>query len=75
MFGGNELVLIIVAGLLIFGVRNAPRIGSSLGKSIQSFKRAAKGADEIDITPIASGKEEDEKGREQETGDAGGGQE
>ncbi len=75
MLGGNEIVLIIAAVLLIFGVRNAPRIGSSLGKSIHSFKRAAKGADEIDITPIASGIEEDEKGSEQETGDTGGGQE
>ncbi len=52
MFGGNEVVIIIIAALLIFGVKKAPQIGNSLGKSIKSFKRAAKGIDEIDVTPV-----------------------
>lgn len=68
MIGGNELVILIILGLLIFGVRKAPQIGASLGKSIQSFKRAAKGIDEIDITPIESGEEETNQDKSQDAG-------
>lgn len=52
MFGGNEIFIIIIIVILIFGMKNASQIGKGLGKSLQSFKRAAKGIDEIDITPI-----------------------
>jgi sec-independent protein translocase protein TatA len=52
LFSGNELIIIIIVALLIFGVKKAPQIGNSLGKSIKSFKQAAKGIDEIDVTPV-----------------------
>ena len=67
MIGGNELVILLIAGLAIFGIKMAPRIGASLGKSLQSFKRAAKGIDEIDVTPVEPYEHEGEKGEEGNT--------
>lgn len=69
LIGGQEIAIIIIVGLIIYGVKNAPQIGASLGKSIQSFKRASKGIDEIDVTPIDAGGETGRKEQE-DTGSA-----
>jgi len=37
-----ELIIILVIILIIFGAAKLPEIGSSLGKSIKEFKKAAK---------------------------------
>ncbi len=39
-------MLIILLVVLIFGARRLPEIGSSLGRSIRSFKSAVTGEDE-----------------------------
>ncbi len=39
--GMGELVVILVIALVIFGAGKLPEIGTSLGKSIQNFKKAA----------------------------------
>jgi sec-independent protein translocase protein TatA len=44
MFGSigmQELVIIFVIALIIFGPRKLPELGKSLGKSIAEFKRAS----------------------------------
>jgi len=44
MFGSvgiPELVIILTIALLVFGPRKLPELGSSLGKTIREFKRAA----------------------------------
>ncbi|MEQ8236146.1 MAG: twin-arginine translocase TatA/TatE family subunit [Syntrophomonadaceae bacterium] len=52
MFGiiGNvgpwELILILVIVLVIFGPGKLPKVGESLGKALQSFKKAQEGEDE-----------------------------
>lgn len=52
MFGiiGNvgpwELILILVIVLVIFGPGKLPKIGESLGKALQGFKKAQEGEDE-----------------------------
>ena len=45
MFGLGqwELIAIFVLVLVIFGPKNLPRIGQSLGKGIREFKDAAQG--------------------------------
>ena len=51
MFGlkGWEWIIILVIALLIFGANRLPDIGRALGKSIHSFKRGLKEAeDEIE---------------------------
>ncbi|HEY3381669.1 MAG TPA: twin-arginine translocase TatA/TatE family subunit [Vicinamibacterales bacterium] len=44
MFGSigmQELIIIFVIALIIFGPRKLPELGKSLGKSIAEFKRAS----------------------------------
>ncbi len=41
--GMGELVVILVIALVIFGAGKLPEIGTSLGKSIQNFKKASEG--------------------------------
>ena len=55
--GTQELLIILVVGLVIFGANRLPEVGSGLGKAIRNFKRAATEPDEIDITPGAEKKE------------------
>ncbi len=58
MIGTFELILIAVIILLIFGAGKLPELGEGLGKGIRNFKKALKGQDEIDVTPL---KKEEEK--------------
>ena len=51
--GAQELLLILVVVMLIFGANKLPEIGGGLGKAIRNFKRASSEPDEIDITPKA----------------------
>ncbi|NIA21878.1 MAG: twin-arginine translocase TatA/TatE family subunit, partial [Anaerolineaceae bacterium] len=47
-FGGWELVVVALVGLLLFG-RRLPQVGRSLGQSIVEFKKGLKGMkDEIE---------------------------
>lgn len=51
--GPQEIALLVVAGVLLFG-RKLPEIGSSLGKTIVSFRKSMSGVEEdIASTPIA----------------------
>ncbi|MCL2123223.1 MAG: twin-arginine translocase TatA/TatE family subunit [Desulfovibrionaceae bacterium] len=55
--GMQELLVILVVGLLLFGANRLPEVGSGLGKAIRNFRRSASEPDEIDITPGAKKKE------------------
>jgi sec-independent protein translocase protein TatA len=46
MFGSigfQEILLILVIALLLFGARRLPEIGRGLGKGISEFKKASRG--------------------------------
>lgn len=49
--GAQEIILILVVVLLVFGANKLPEIGGGLGRAIRNFRRAASEPDEIDITP------------------------
>lgn len=49
--GVQELLLILVVVLLLFGAKKLPEIGGGLGRAIRNFRRASSEPDEIDITP------------------------
>lgn len=49
--GMQELLIILVLVLVIFGAKRLPEIGGGLGKAIRNFRQAASEPDEIDITP------------------------
>jgi sec-independent protein translocase protein TatA len=40
MVGPWEVVCILIVALIIFGPKNLPKIGRSLGKSMREFKKA-----------------------------------
>ncbi len=50
-FGFQELVIILVIALVVFGGKKLPELGSGLGKAIREFKRGTSEPDEIDVTP------------------------
>jgi sec-independent protein translocase protein TatA len=52
--GFQELIIILVIALVIFGGKKLPEVGSGLGKAIREFKRGTSEPDEIDVTPQAS---------------------
>ncbi|MBI3328216.1 MAG: twin-arginine translocase TatA/TatE family subunit [Nitrospinae bacterium] len=49
--GLQELIIIMVIALVIFGGKKLPEVGSGLGKAIREFKRGASDPPEIDVTP------------------------
>lgn len=49
--GMQELLVILVIVVVIFGAKKLPEIGGGLGRAIRNFKRASTEPDEIDITP------------------------
>jgi sec-independent protein translocase protein TatA len=50
--GTQELIIILVIVMIIFGAGKLPQIGEGLGKAIKNFKRATSDTDNaIDITP------------------------
>jgi sec-independent protein translocase protein TatA len=57
--GAQELVIILVIVLIIFGAGKLPEIGSALGKGIKNFKKTMNDNNEIDNQPPK--KEEDKK--------------
>jgi sec-independent protein translocase protein TatA len=49
--GLQELIIIMVIALVIFGGKKLPEVGSGLGKAIREYKRGTSEPDEIDVTP------------------------
>ena len=58
--GTQEILVILVIVLVIFGAKRLPEIGGGLGRAIRNFRQAASEPDEIDITPKADKKIEDD---------------
>ncbi len=50
-FGTQELIIIFLIVLVLFGASRLPEIGSGIGKAIKNFKKATSEPDEIDVTP------------------------
>jgi sec-independent protein translocase protein TatA len=51
--GLQELVIILVIALVIFGPTKLPQIGSGLGKAIRDFKKGVSGDEEEDAAKEA----------------------
>ena len=49
--GTQELIIIFLIIMVLFGASRLPEIGSGIGKAIKNFKKATKEPDEIDVTP------------------------
>ena len=44
--GTNELLIILVVALLIFGPKNLPKLGKMFGKTMNNFKKGMEEADD-----------------------------
>ena len=59
MFGTQDLLLIGVIVVVLFGATKLPQLGSGIGQAIKNFKKGiSEGEEEVDVTPK---KEIDEK--------------
>lgn len=57
MFGMGmpELLLVLVIGLLVFGTKRLPELGSGLGKAIRGFKESAEEGSKAAPLPASPG--------------------
>ena len=51
MFGMQEILIILLVVVIIFGAKKLPEIGSGIGQAIKNFKKSVTEPEEIDITP------------------------
>lgn len=49
--GMQELIIILVIVLVLFGASRLPEIGKGIGQAIRNFKKATTEPEEIDVTP------------------------
>ena len=49
--GTQELIIILIIIVILFGATRLPQIGSGIGQAIKNFKKSVKEGDEIDVTP------------------------
>ncbi|MEW6107572.1 MAG: twin-arginine translocase TatA/TatE family subunit [Nitrospirota bacterium] len=63
--GMQELIIILVIILILFGAKRLPELASGLGKAIKNFKKASSEPDEIDVTPKKKVETEESKGGEE----------
>ncbi|BCB96721.1 Sec-independent protein translocase protein TatA [Dissulfurispira thermophila] len=62
--GMQELIIILVIVLILFGAKRLPELAGGIGKAIKNFKKGMNEPDEIDVTPkkpVDEGKPTDEK--------------
>ncbi|ACI20902.1 MULTISPECIES: twin-arginine translocase TatA/TatE family subunit [Thermodesulfovibrio] len=56
--GTQELLIILVIVIVLFGATRLPQIGRGIGEAIKNFKKATSEKDEIDVTPKKDNTEE-----------------
>ncbi len=49
--GLQELLVILLIVVIVFGAKRLPELSGSLGKAIRNFRRSMSEPDEIDVTP------------------------
>jgi sec-independent protein translocase protein TatA len=55
--GTQELILILIIVVVLFGATKLPQIGSGVGQAIRNFKKSVREGEEIDVTPEKEKKE------------------
>lgn len=51
--GVQELLVVLVIALLVFGAKNLPQIGTNMGRAITNFKKGIREKEAIEIKPEA----------------------
>jgi len=66
--GMQELLVILVIVVVLFGATRLPEIGKGVGQAIRNFKKGVNEPDEIDVTPKKDAKKEEIDKKEKEGG-------
>ena len=64
--GTNELLIILVVALLIFGPKNLPKLGKMFGKTMKNFKEGMDDVEDDGETKKAETKSETKTDKEDE---------
>jgi sec-independent protein translocase protein TatA len=67
--GTQELLIILVIVVILFGATRLPQIGSGIGQAIRNFKKGVREGEEIDVTPQKDTKEAKKEKIEKEEGE------
>jgi sec-independent protein translocase protein TatA len=67
--GTQELIIILIIIVVLFGATRLPQIGSGIGQAIRNFKKSVREGEEIDVTPDKETKEKKKEKIEKEEGD------
>jgi len=59
--GMQELLVIPIVVLNVFGDSRLPEVGKGIGQAIRNIKKATSEPDEIDVTPKKPGEEKKEE--------------
>ncbi|MDR0239450.1 MAG: twin-arginine translocase TatA/TatE family subunit [Deltaproteobacteria bacterium] len=60
----QHILVVLVVGLVLFGAKRLPEVGSAIGKAIRNFKQATSELDETDISPSSGKKDKQDVSRE-----------
>lgn len=66
--GTQELIVILLIIVVLFGATRLPQIGSGIGQAIRNFKKSVREAEEIDVTPDKESKEKRKEKIDKEEG-------
>ncbi|OGW54020.1 MAG: preprotein translocase subunit TatA [Nitrospirae bacterium RBG_13_43_8] len=66
--GMQELLVILVIVIVLFGATRLPEIGKGVGQAIRNFKKGVNEPEEIDVTPKKEAKKEEVEKKEKEGG-------
>ena len=65
MFGTQDIILITVIVVVLFGATRLPQIGSGVGQAIRNFKKSMSEADAIDVTPKKDSPKKEESSKKE----------
>ena len=66
MFGTQDILLIGIIVIVLFGATKLPQLGSGVGQAIRNFKKGMAEADAIDITPKKDSTEKEASSKKEE---------
>lgn len=61
MFGSQDIILIGIIVVVLFGATKLPQLGSGIGQAIRNFKKGISESEEIEAPKDSSKKEETKK--------------
>jgi sec-independent protein translocase protein TatA len=60
--GTQELLIIMVLVMIVFGAGKLPQVGSSLGKGLRNFKKGLSEAEELEIAADPQPRDSEKQG-------------